>query len=65
MAPLSYPDGSILGGQVESRVGVEVGLVDLDLFVSEQLLHDLRPPVLGRQMEGRVVVVVACVKQEK
>jgi hypothetical protein len=53
------PGLSILSGQVECGVGVQVLLVDVDLFGPEQFGGHFVEAVLGRQVEGRVLVVVA------
>ena len=61
--PLSdaHPNLSILRRQMERRVGVEVGKVDVDVLVLEEDLGQVRPAVLRRQVERAVAVVVALV----
>ena len=55
----THPDLSVLRGEVERRVGVEVGEVDGDLLVLQQDRRQVRPAVLRRQVERAVPVVVA------
>ena len=46
---------------MQRRVGMQVGPIDDDLLVPEQLPRDLCPPVLCGEVECHVAVVVAVV----
>ena len=58
------PNLSVLGGQVKSRVCVEVLLVDVDLLGAQEVGGHLVEAVLSCQVQGRVVVVVALESRE-
>ena len=55
------PELSVLRGEMQRSVGVEVGVVDGDVLVLEQDLGELRPAVLRGEVERAVPVVVALV----
>ncbi len=55
----SYSDLSVLRCQMQGSVGVQVPEVNVDLLCLEQHLGYLGPSILSRQVQSRVLVVVA------